>query len=95
MNLKIENKGVPIMAQWLINLTRNHEVAGSIPGLGLRIRRCPELWCRLQMWLGSHVAVALVWAGGYSSRWTPSLGTSMCRRSGPRKGKKTKKKSKT
>ena len=25
--------GVPIVAQWLRNLTRNHEVAGSIPGL--------------------------------------------------------------
>ena len=25
--------GVPIMAQWLTNPTRNHEVAGSIPGL--------------------------------------------------------------
>ena len=24
-------RGVPIMAQWLPNLTRNHEVAGSIP----------------------------------------------------------------
>ena len=30
------------MAQWLTNPTRNHEVAGSIPGLlsGLRIRCC-------------------------------------------------------
>ena len=27
------NLGVPIVAQWLTNLTRNHEVAGSIPGL--------------------------------------------------------------
>ena len=25
--------GVPIVAQWLTNLTRNHEVADSIPGL--------------------------------------------------------------
>ena len=24
--------GVPIVAQWLTNTTRNHEVAGSIPG---------------------------------------------------------------
>ena len=25
------NIGVPVMAQWLMNPTRNHEVAGSIP----------------------------------------------------------------
>ena len=25
--------GVPITAQWLTNPTRNHDVAGSIPGL--------------------------------------------------------------
>ena len=47
------------MAQWLTNPTRNHEVAGSIPGL--------ELWCRLQTRLGSRVAVALAQAGVYSS----------------------------
>ena len=25
--------GVPVMVQWLTNMTRNQEVAGSIPGL--------------------------------------------------------------
>ena len=25
--------GVPVVAQWLTNLTRNHAVAGLIPGL--------------------------------------------------------------
>ena len=25
--------GVPVVAQWLTNLTKNHEVSGLIPGL--------------------------------------------------------------
>ena len=25
--------GVPVVAQWLTNPTKNHDVAGSIPGL--------------------------------------------------------------
>ena len=34
MSLKIKKKkGVPVVAQWLTNPTRNHEVAGSIPAL--------------------------------------------------------------
>ena len=31
--LKFTKREVPIVAQWLTNLTRNHEVAGLIPGL--------------------------------------------------------------
>ena len=31
--LKSNDDGVPIVAQWLKNLIRNHEVSGSIPGL--------------------------------------------------------------
>ena len=56
---------------------------------GLRIRRCREMWCGSQTRLGSRVAVALAEAGGYSSDSIPSLGTSICRRSGPRKKAKT------
>ena len=54
---------------------------------GLRIQRCRELWCRLQMQLGSDVAVAMVQAGSYSSNWTLSLGTSICCGYGPEKTK--------
>ena len=52
--------GVPVVAQWLTNLTRNHEVRSLASLSGLAIWRCCELWCRLQMRLRSGVAVALV-----------------------------------
>ena len=29
----VDNNGVPVVAQWLTNPTRNHEVAGSVPAL--------------------------------------------------------------
>ena len=46
--------GVPVVAQWLMNLTRNHEVVGLIPGLAQWVKD-PSLQTRL----GSRVAVAL------------------------------------
>ena len=33
LTIKRTTTGVPVMAQWLTNPTRNHEVAGSIPGI--------------------------------------------------------------
>jgi len=51
------------VAQWLTNLTRIHEeYSGLIPGLvhWAKDLALPELGCRLQTWLGSHVAVAVV-----------------------------------
>ena len=55
---------------------------------GLRIWHCQKMWCSLQMWLGSGVAVAVVQAGTCSSDLTPRPGNSICCRCGKRKKKK-------
>ena len=71
------------MRMWVQSLTLLSE---------LRIRHCRELWYRAQMWLGSHIAVAVLQAGSCSSNWIPSLGTSICCRYSPKKQKKEKEK---
>ena len=54
--------GVPMMVQW--KRIRLGTMRFRVPSLtllnGLKIWRCPELWCRLQMRLGSGVAMAVV-----------------------------------
>ena len=54
-------QGVPVVAQQLTNSTCIHEDTGSILGLAQFVKElaCPELWCHLQTWLGSHIAVAV------------------------------------
>ena len=53
--------GVPVMAQWKqIQLGTIRLWVRSLALLsGLRVQHCHELWCRLQMQLGSCVAVAV------------------------------------
>ena len=76
--------------------TRNNEVAGSIPGLAqwVKDQAFQQLWCRLQTWLESGVAVALAEASSYISDQTPSPGTSICCGYGPKKKRKKKKRKK-
>ena len=51
----------------VMNLTSIHEVRSLALLGGLRIRHCHELWCRLHMHLGSHIAAAVMQAGSCSS----------------------------
>ena len=58
---RVYGVGVPVVAQWLTNpLGTTRLRVQSLPLLsGLTIRRCRELWCRLQTRLGSSTTVAL------------------------------------
>ena len=86
--------GVPIVAQQKRNRlgTTRLQIHRSLASIsGLRIQCCSELWRRSQTWLGSGVAVAVASASSCSSKSTPSLGTSICHKCGPKKAKKKKK----
>ena len=80
------------MAQPVKNPTSTHEDKGLIPGLAQLVKgpALPKLWCKLQTWLGSHVAMAVVSNGSCSSNSPPSLGTSICPGCGPKKTKEKK-----
>ena len=70
--------GVPVVAQWKqTQLVSLRTWVQSLALLSeLRIQHCHELWCSLQMRLGSGVVVAVVQAGSCGSDSAPSLGTS-------------------
>ena len=80
-SLLSKRRGVPIVAQRKHISPVSMRMRVRSPALlsGLRIQCCHELWCRSQMWLGSHIAVAVVQASSYNSDSTPSLGTLRCR----------------
>ena len=42
--IKIKFSGVPVVARWLTNPTRNHEVSGSIPDLAHWVKDPALLW---------------------------------------------------
>ena len=62
MSGKNKSGRVPIVVQWKqIQLGTTRLQVQSLDSLsGLRIWHCHDLWCRSQMQLGSHIAMAVV-----------------------------------
>ena len=62
LDIKNVCAGVPVVAQWLMNLTRNHEVAGSIPALAQWVKGSGiAVSCGVGCRLGSDPMLLWLW----------------------------------
>ena len=55
------NPGVPVVAQWLTNPTRNHEVAGSVPALAQWVKDPVALSYDVGHRCGLDLALLCLW----------------------------------
>ena len=53
--------GVPAVAQWLTNTTRNHEVASLIPGLAQKVKDLAAVSCGVGRRRGSDPTLLWPW----------------------------------
>ena len=103
----MEKSGVPVVAQWLTNPTRNQEVEGSVPGLaqwvkgsgvalscgvGHRRGSDPMLLCLWHRPVATALITPLAWEPPYAAGSSPRKAKRQNKQTKkPKKQKKTKK----